>query len=365
MPILPLSRLTPSTLEWLWPQQLPLGNLVLFDGDPGVGKSILTLDLCARITTGREFPDGAAAAAPANVLILNAEDSARELIHPRLQAARADLERVNVWHREPGEPGLRLPGDLNQLDAALGRIRPRLVVIDPLTAFLGAGANLASEHEARHLLGPLADLAAKHGCAVLLIRHLNKAQSQQTLYRGLHSIGFIAACRLAWLAGRDPRLPDRFVLAQQKSNLNRPQPSLGYAIAGHSSGHAVVAWHGPAPAAPDELLAAPSRRDRLRARACQFLLAHLQEGPQPARAITRAAQEHGISKRTLRRARDELKIQSEIVGDFHAHATWWLLPGQELPDEVMSPEERAKRKEGREWFKELMEKVKNDSEGVR
>src|SRR5262245_32049901 len=129
MSFISLSQLPACQMTWLWPGHLPIGQLVLLDGDPGVGKSLLTLDLCARITTGQEFPDGAAAVEPANVLLLNAEDSARELIRPRLAAARANIERVTVWHRNPGEPWLGLPGDLKELEIALERLRPRLVVL--------------------------------------------------------------------------------------------------------------------------------------------------------------------------------------------------------------------------------------------
>lgn len=344
MSFIALSQLEPCEMTWLWPGHLPIGQLVLLDGDPGVGKSLLTLDLCARITTGQQFPDGAAAVEPANVLILNAEDHARQLIRPRLVAARANIERVTVWHRNPGEPWLGLPGDLKELDAALARLRPRLVVLDPVTAFLDSGLNLNSEHEVRHVLSPLADLAAKHDCAVQMIRHLNKGGGQRALYRGLHSIGFVAACRLAWLVGRDPRLPSRLVLAEEKTNLNVPQPSLAYTIASHSSGHAVLEWQGPVAWTADDLLGGGTRRDRLRQRACEVLAAILKDGPLPARDATRAARQHGVSPRTLRRARRELNIESRIVGTYRQHQNWWLLPGQELPDSVDSPEMKELRR---------------------
>ncbi|MFO0970205.1 MAG: sigma-70 family RNA polymerase sigma factor [Gemmataceae bacterium] len=272
MPFLSLSHLTPQPIEWLWPGHLPLGHISLLDGDPGVGKSILTLDIAARVTTGREFPgcrrtpcavaEPTPCAAPANVLILNAEDSARELIHPRLAAARADLDRVTVWQHHPGEAWLRLPGDLAQLDNALTRHRPRLLILDPFTAFLGPGLNLASEHDARSALAPLADLAAKHNCAVQLIRHLNKSGGQNALYRGLHSIGIVAAARLAWLVGRDPRLPGRLILAEEKSNLATPQPSLAFTIinrARHAPSPPPIVGEGPgAPGFPSSNGKAPS-----------------------------------------------------------------------------------------------------------
>lgn len=363
MPFVSLSHLPPQAMEWLWLGHLPFGHTVLLDGDPGIGKSILTLDLCARITTGRPFPDGAAGAAPGNVVILNAEDNARALIHPRLAAAGADIDRVTVWHREPGEPWLQLPGDLSQLDDILGRTHPRLVVLDPLSAFLSPGIHLSIEREARRALDPLTDLAMKHGCVVELIRHLNKGGGQRALYRGLHSIGIVAACRMAWLAGRDPRRPNRFVLAEEKTNLDVPQPSLAYAITRHASGHAVIDWQGQVTWTADDLLGGNTRRDRLRLRACEVLADLLKSGPRPADEVTEAAKQRGVSERTLRRAREDLQVESEFVGTYQQHRYWWLLPGQELPDSVMSPDEKKLRAALRDLDKQWPKRVGDGGEG--
>jgi hypothetical protein len=117
-----------------------------------------------------------------------------------------------------------------------------------------------------------------------------------------------------------------------------PQPSLAYAVASHPSGHAVIDWQGPASWSADDLVFGNSRRDRQRARACEILSALMKNGPRPARELTRAARQQGISPRTLRRARQDLNVKSQIVGGFHHHRAWWLLPGQELPDGVLSPE---------------------------
>lgn len=336
MPFVQLSKLATRPLEWLWPGHLPIGHLVLLDGDPGNGKSLISLDLCARVTTGREFPDGAAPSPPANVLILNGEDPAEELARPRLVAARADLERVTVWTRNAGEPFLHLPGDIAELERILALCRPRLVVLDPLTAFLEPRFYLANEHDARGALRPLADLASRHRCVMLLVRHLNKDSGQRALYRGLHSIGFVAACRLAFLAGRDPRHGGRFILAQAKSNLDAPRPSLAYVIASHPSGP-VIDWQGPVSAGADELVAVPTRSVR-RNQATDLLRELLKAGPRPVAEIAAAARAQGISGRTLRRARHELKIEREIVGPYGQHCSWWLLPGQQLPDGVLAPE---------------------------
>src|SRR5882762_5019698 len=112
MPFVVLDQLTPTRVQWLWPGRLPLGHLAMLDGDPGLGKSLVTLDLCARLSTGRPFPDGAPVGKPASVIVVNAEDGARDIIPGRLIAAGADLSQVQVFERDPGEAFLRLPGQL-------------------------------------------------------------------------------------------------------------------------------------------------------------------------------------------------------------------------------------------------------------
>jgi RecA-family ATPase len=113
----PVSKLTPKSVSWLWHNRLPLGKLAILDGDPNLGKSLVTLDLCARITTGRHFPDGAASPCPANVLVINGEDGNQDTIWPRLLALGADLDRVFIVHRKEHQCGLlRLPSQVAALE---------------------------------------------------------------------------------------------------------------------------------------------------------------------------------------------------------------------------------------------------------
>src|SRR4051812_38262895 len=136
MPFCAINELTPARVQWLWPGRLAVGHLAMFDGDPGLGKSLVTLDVCARITTGRPFPDGTSPGNPAAVIVINAEDGARDTIFGRLCAANADMTRVHVFERTPGEAFLRLPGQLNRLEDAIAKTGARYVVLDPMMSFL-------------------------------------------------------------------------------------------------------------------------------------------------------------------------------------------------------------------------------------
>src|SRR5207249_502452 len=183
-----------------------LGKLAMLDGDPGLGKSLVALDLCARLSTGRPLPDGTPSPGPANAIILNGEDSAADTIVPRLQALGADLGRVFVLEPEDDDPHelLRLPSGTGQLERALGETDARLVVIDPVMAFLDPSVLIASDQSVRRALLPLTRLAGRHDCAVKMVRHLNKRGTRQSLYRGGGSIGFLGACRSGWLIARHP-----------------------------------------------------------------------------------------------------------------------------------------------------------------
>ena len=335
MPFLPINELTPARVQWLWPGRLALGHLAIFDGDPGLGKSLVTLDVCARITTGRPFPDGTSSGAPAAVIVINAEDGARDTILGRLHAADADLARVHVFERSPGEAFLRLPGHLNRLEDAVAKTGARYIVLDPIMSFLDAGVNVASDQSVRAALAPLADLAARHHCVIQMVRHLNKGSGKNPLYRGLYSIGFIATCRVSWLVACDPYLSKRYVLAQSKNNLDPPETSLSYTIESADSGIARIAWRGIPTCSTGELLNGTPTRLRIRMHAQEFLLDFLKDRPRTTREIWDAAKMLPFSARTLDRARKRLDICSVPVHvGTPQQISYWLLPNQDLPKDA-------------------------------
>ena len=182
-------------------------------------------------------------------------------------------------------------------------------------AFLEPSIFDGSDQSVRRALLPLALLAEKHACAILLVRHLNKRGGGRSLYRGGGSIGFLGACRSGWLIARDPLQPQRCVLAQVKNNLAPAQPSLAYRVAPHEDGPPTLSWLGRPAWTADQLLAGrPStghapQRDR----AVDFLTAFLADGPRTSREVWAAAQEQGLSERTIERAKHELAVRSVRV----------------------------------------------------
>jgi hypothetical protein len=308
----------------------------MLEGDPGLGKSFLTLDLCARLSTGRPWPDGSPGPGPPNALVLNGEDGPADTTRSRLHALGADLGRVFVPDPEGIDAGapLRFPSQLALLDRALEQTQARLVVLDPVMAFLDPTVQATSDHSVRRALLPLAHLAAKHGCTVLLVRHLNKSGGRRSVYRGVNSIAFLGTCRSGWLVAPDPHAPARRVLAQVKNNLAAPQTSLAFEVLAQAGGPPTLTWIGPSDWTADDLLAAspptPSRplpRDQ----AGEFLRSLLADGPRTSREVWAAAQQHNLAERTLNRAKRDLAIRSVRVFLNDIPRTYWLLPGQALP----------------------------------
>jgi hypothetical protein len=350
MSALPLARpacdVTAQPVAWLWPARLALGNLSLLDGDPELGKSLVSLDLCARLSTGRPWPDGSPSPGPQSSVIINAEDREADTICPRLRTLGADLGRVFFLPRDAARGGVdfSLPGRTETLDGVLAETGARLVVIDPITVFLSAGVNTHSDGGVRRALAPLLALAGQHGCAVLMVRHLNKDGRHQALYRGLGSIGLVGSCRSAWLVAADPRAKGRRVLAQEKNNLGPPQPSLSFEVAATGGGLPEVRWLGTTEWTADALLAAagdrPERPGPIEF-AREFLAEALKDGPRTSREVWELAEPLGHSQRTLERARKGLKVRSQRVHQDGRTVSYWMLPHQELPADVTDDDARA------------------------
>jgi AAA domain len=219
-------------VRWLWPGYLPVGKVVVLDGDPGLGKSTVTADLAARITIGKPMLDGSGGGDPGAVVLASAEDGLADTIRPRLELAGADLARVAVIEALELADGrsvpLELPGDLEALEAVVRDVGARLVTIDPLMAFLAGTVQASRDQDVRRVLHPVKELAEHTGAAFLVVRHLRKAATETAVQRGGGSIGIIGAARVGLMVARDPADPDRRILAVTKSNVGaipRPWPT--------------------------------------------------------------------------------------------------------------------------------------------
>lgn len=300
-----LSTIEPEAIEWLWPGRVPLAKVTLLEGDPDEGKSCIAVDVAARVTTGGAMPLEQSGRAPAGVVYVSAEDGNGDTTRPRLEAAGGDPSRVAVFLPE-ALPQLDAAG-LQTLEEAIGAAAARLLVLDPLAAFVPERVDTHTDHHVRRALAPLAALAARTGAAVLIIRHLNKSGGQNAKYRGGGSIGILGAARSALLAAPDPDDESRKVLAVIKHNLAEPVPALGYALEGVPGiiPTVRVRWLGTTSHTARQLLAEPVGEDERSAtdEALGWLRAELGKGPKAARLVLADARKEGIAERTLQRAR--------------------------------------------------------------
>lgn len=230
------STVKQEIVPWLWKGRIPLGCLTILDGDPGVGKTTIVLDLMARLSQGLPMPFEQQAAEPANSLVVSVEDSISYTIVPRLQEAGADMGRVAVLIDFP-----LLPSGLEKLKATVKETRAKLVMVDPGLAMFDSTINSAVDADTRRVVGGLAALAADCECAVVFVRHLNKTRDSQAMYRGGGSIAISAAARSCLLAkfprGKSAKLP---VLASYKSSLSLKPPTCAYEIVGNPNDPARV-----------------------------------------------------------------------------------------------------------------------------
>jgi hypothetical protein len=315
----------------LWPGRLALGKLAVLDGDPDQGKSLVTLDLCARLSTGRPWPDGSEGPGPCNCIILNSEDDEESTIIPRLKGLGADLGRVFVHDRDEPE-AISLPGSLKTLEEDLRRTGAKLVVLDPIVSFMDRRMANGGDADVRRALVPLANLAFKYQCVILMVRHLSKWGSGRSMYRGGGSIAYVGVSRSAWLVAPDPGEPSVRIFAQVKNNLAASQRSLAYEILGAENEPPTVDWIGERAWKADELLEIrkpPPLSPREKAR--DFLEDFLKDGARTSSEIWAAAKKLDFSERTLNRAKEDLEIRSRRVYQDMAPISYWLLPGQELP----------------------------------
>ena len=331
-----LSDVEPEAVEWLWPGRLPLGKISLLEGDPGLGKSTVGVDLAARVSRGLPLPGGGLYG-PAAVVLLSAEDGLADTVRPRLDAAGADARLVFSLSLviEDAETLPTLDGDLPRIERAVVDAKARLLVVDPLMAFLGGEVNSYRDQDVRRALAPLAKMAERQHVAVLVVRHLTKGGGAASIYRGGGSIGIVGAARSALLVAKDPEDEARRIVASVKSNLAKPPASLAYRIEEASNGAPRLLWEeGDAGITADELLAAQApgpEEGRPRDLAVAFLARYLSGGPRPADEVIRDGESAGHSEKTLRRARATLGAVSVKVG---FPGSWrWALPedGQKTP----------------------------------
>ena len=213
--LIKMSDVEPTKVEWLWYPYIPYGKITIIQGDPGEGKTTLILNLAALLSKGEKLPESEEKSDPINIIYQTAEDGLSDTVKPRLIAANADDERITVID----ESKLELSLTDERLEQAIIETKAKLVILDPLQAYIGANVDMHRANEIRPVMKHLSEVAQRQQCAVVLIGHLNKAIGMKSSYRGLGSIDIPASARSVLLVGRIKDNPTVRVMAQIKSSL--------------------------------------------------------------------------------------------------------------------------------------------------
>lgn len=306
--IIRMSDVELTPVEWLWKPYLPFGKLSVLQGNPGEGKTYFAMHLAAACTNGKLLPN-MERMEPFNVIYQTAEDGLGDTVKPRLIEAGADLDRVLVI--DDSEVQLTLSDE--RIEKAIIENNARLVIIDPIQAYLGADVDMNRANEVRPIFMRLGQVAQRTGCAILLIGHLNKAAGMQSLQRGLGSIDIAAAVRSVMFIGKLKHDPTMRILTHEKSSLAPPGASLAFSL-GDEGG---FRWVGEYDITADEMLSGIEPQRETKTQQAKDLICTLLAGGKQVLSedIDKAALERGIPGRTVRDAKRELgdALKSKIV----------------------------------------------------
>jgi hypothetical protein len=322
--LLALSEVTAREVAWIWKPYLAERTLAMLTGDPGAGKTFVSLAIAAAITVG-SVPCTGETSSPANVFYLSVENSPDYVVRPRFDSLGGDAKRFTILdgaYSEAGELGGIKLSEVDTLRDALRQTQARLVIVDPIQSYLGAEVDAHRSNETRPVMDGLSRLCEEHGCCILLVRHVSKAQTGKAIHRGLGSIDLTGAVRTELLAGSSPNDPSQRALVQLKSNLGRFGTSVGYSIGGEG----IFTWTGESRLTAEMMLSSERYEEATgsRTEAEEFLLDALATGARSANDLIREAEQMHVCKRTLMRAKKKLGVRSTKQG---MAGTWeWSLP---------------------------------------
>lgn len=313
-----MSDIEAQEIEWLWYPYIAYGKLAIVQGDPGDGKTTLILNLAAKLTKGEGLDENMKVMESMNVIYQTAEDGLADTVKPRLLQAGADCEKVLVI--DESEKSLSMLDE--RIEEALIKTGARVLILDPIQAYLGSGTDMNRANEVRNMTKRLAALAEKYKCAIILIGHMNKAAGNKAAYRGMGSIDFYAVARSVLLVGRVEGEPNIRAMVQIKNNL----AEFGHAKAFRLSEEG-FRWLGDYEITADEVLGGYAPKINKLEQAKDLLRELSKELEKvESNSIYDMAKEQNISKRTLENAKREMGIRAK-----RENGSWyWPLDREKL-----------------------------------
>lgn len=303
--IIGMDEVAIEEIEWLWYPYIPFGKLTIIHGDPGEGKTTLILQLAALLSRGDKLPCDDTEREPISIIYQTAEDGLGDTIKPRLLSGNADCTRIKVI--DESEVPLTMLD--TRVEQAIQETGARMIILDPMQAYLGEKVDMNRANEVRSILSQLGRFAEKYKCAIILVGHLNKMQGTKANYRGLGSVDFQATARSVLVVGRVKDSPETRVMAHQKSSLAPEGEPIAFELNKETGFH----WIGHYDISIDDLLSGFSRQKKSEM-AESLITDCLAEGKCPQQVIQQKAESMGISKRILDTVKKSLDVQSIKIG---------------------------------------------------
>jgi putative DNA primase/helicase len=317
----------PESVSWAWEGRLAKGKHMAIAGEPGLGKSQIGIYIAATFTKGGKWPNDEGQAPEGRVIILSAEDDPADTIVPRLMAAGADRNMVEIIQavEQGGRRAFNLQTDLHLLETKIndhGDVQ--LILIDPISAYFGKGIDSHRDVDVRSVLAPISEMANRLNVSILTMAHFNKGSSPhntKALHKFMGSIAFVAAPRIAFAVIEDAEDSSRRLFLHAKNNLAAPPPGLAFKIEQLVLPNGIatsrVAWEAdPVNITADEAVAARRGKEVAPAldEAKQFLAGLMPPSGMGVKEIEKEAKEAGLAWGTVRRAKEELGYQSMKSG---------------------------------------------------
>lgn len=327
-------------IEWFWEERIPLAALTMIQGDPGIGKSTITMAIAACASVGGILPGGCRLP-ECHVVMLACEDDPARVVVPRMKAMGANVRNISLIatdrKRADGTPLFDGTITLEMLFNRVRKMGAKLLIIDPLIESLAAlGIDPCKSQEVRPFMAQMRVAAELHNCSVVLVHHQNKNAGGKSLYRSVGSIDIPAACRSVFAVGSDPNNPELKAMAHVKSNWAALQPTLGYTVKDGMFG-----WTGESSLTAEDLSQPPMlREEREKQGSCkEWLKEFLGGGAVDAVLVRQVAKEHGYGRRQLDGAKDSLHVElKRITFGNKGEGGWkWQLPGQPEEDPFEQP----------------------------